>query len=584
MNRNAGRKQSQSYLHHALIPYLGNKRRLLPALERVFSRFEPAGRPTAFADPFAGSGAVTRLARSRGYRITASDIEPYATILIRAHIGISPGRADRLFRDFGGLGEAIRHLNDVGSKARIDRSRRGYIATNFAPERTDSPRIGFERLFYTAENARFLDAVREEISRLAASVPPVDVTDFEALLLAPLLVEAAVHVNTSGVFKAYHRGFGGHGRDALKRIMAPMELEVPLLEDGPDAHIARCDAVRLFQDLPEENSFFDLVYLDPPYNSHQYGSNYFMLNTIARWDKPAVSSDTDSDGVLLQKAGIRSDWKETRSAFCSSRTASGAFSELFSSIHAETIVLSYNTEGIVPFDLLCEFMAEKGGLSVETLEYTQYRGGRQSAERKNHTTEILLISSRSVDSRGTGAIPLKDARADSVRVEHALRIRAISRSSFVPARVRSVFGCSDACVSVGGGFLQWRLGYRLTVSASLDHLVRASTERLSELRAQLEKCACADNTEELSVLADLIPAAEPRGELSKTRLEQRYLTLLRKLAHPRYVDQYQNYLHLFVNMRGKSERCVRELAKLADLTTSRLGGVAEAATPREKET
>ncbi|TVQ24197.1 MAG: adenine methyltransferase [Spirochaetaceae bacterium] len=584
MNRTAGRKQSQSFLHHALIPYLGNKRRLLPALEQVFSRFEPAERPTAFADPFAGSGAVTRLARSRGYRITASDIEPYAAILIRAHAGISPGRAADLFRDYGGLGEAIRHLNDIGATATIDPTRRGYIASNFAPERTDAPKIGFERLFYTAENARFIDAVRDEISRLVASVPPADVPDFEALLLAPLLVEAAVHVNTSGVFKAYHRGFGGHGRDALKRIMAAMELEVPLLEDGPDARIARCDAVKLFQDLPEQSSFFDLVYLDPPYNSHQYGSNYFMLNTIARWDRPAVSSDTDSDGVLLHKAGIRSDWKETRSAFCSSRTAPGAFSELFSSIHAETIVLSYNTEGIVPFDLLCELMAEKGSLSLETLEYTQYRGGRQSADRKNHTTEILLISSRSGHSRYTGAIPLKDARADSVRVEHALRIQAFARSRFVPARVSTVFGCPDALVSVGDGSLQWRQGYCVTVDASLKDLVRASTERLSELRAQLETCVCTDNTEELSVLLHLIPVADSRGELSKKRLEQRYLTLLRKLAHPRYVDEYRTCLRLFVNMRGKSERCVKELEKLAELTKSRLGDAAEAATPHEKET
>ena len=26
----------------------------------------------------------------------------------------------------------------------------------------------------------------------------------------------------------------------------------------------------------------DLIYLDPPYNQHPYGSNYFMLNTIAK--------------------------------------------------------------------------------------------------------------------------------------------------------------------------------------------------------------------------------------------------------------------------------------------------------------
>ena len=74
----------------------------------------------------------------------------------------------------------------------------------------------------------------------------------------------------------------------------------------------------------------DICYLDPPYAVHQYGSNYFMLNTIARWDRPPVSEERGPDGRLRQKAGIRADWKRTRSAFCYRDTAAAALTRRWS--------------------------------------------------------------------------------------------------------------------------------------------------------------------------------------------------------------------------------------------------------------
>ena len=50
-----------------------------------------------------------------------------------------------------------------------------------------------------------------------------------SLLLAPIIYAAATRVNTSGVFKACHKGFGGYSGDALKRIMSPVTLEAPVI-------------------------------------------------------------------------------------------------------------------------------------------------------------------------------------------------------------------------------------------------------------------------------------------------------------------------------------------------------------------
>ena len=51
----------------------------------------------------------------------------------------------------------------------------------------------------------------------------------------------------------------------------------------------------------------DILYLDPPYNSRQYGANYHLLNTIAEY-KPFEPKG---------KTGLR---PYNRSLYCSKRT------------------------------------------------------------------------------------------------------------------------------------------------------------------------------------------------------------------------------------------------------------------------
>lgn len=47
------------------------------------------------------------------------------------------------------------------------------------------------------------------------------------------------------------------------------------------------DINRLIRDIKG-----DVLYLDPPYNSRQYCSNYHVLETIARYDNPVLSGKT----------------------------------------------------------------------------------------------------------------------------------------------------------------------------------------------------------------------------------------------------------------------------------------------------
>ena len=48
----------------------------------------------------------------------------------------------------------------------------------------------------------------------------------------------------------------------------------------------------------------DVAYLDPPYNQHPYGSNYFMLNLLASGREPAAEE-------LSQVSGIPKNWNRS---------------------------------------------------------------------------------------------------------------------------------------------------------------------------------------------------------------------------------------------------------------------------------
>ena len=181
------------------------------------------------------------------------------------------------------------------------------------------------------------------------------------------------------MFKAYHRGFGGRGGDALGRIMREIELEYPALINGR-AEVTSMDAGELAVKLSAEGRRASIAYLDPPYNQHQYGSNYHMLNTIARNDRPAVNREILVDGKKVAKGGIRKDWVDTRSDYCYRKSAADSFRQLVDSIDAERLLVSYSTEGIIPFREMLDILGAKGRLDYRCFRVHPVPGREAGAQ------------------------------------------------------------------------------------------------------------------------------------------------------------------------------------------------------------
>jgi len=529
------------YLTRQLIAYIGNKRALLRFLHDVFCQVAYEGasakaQALTFLDPFAGSGAVARLARMMGFSVAANDWEPYAKVINSCHVELSPSELRELFQPLGGLEPVLEELNGLAFPAEAER----YIARHYAPRSTEDADWKTERLFYTKENALRIDATRQRIEEMFPGEPSdPENRKRKAALLAPLLYEAATHTNTSGVFKACHRGFGGHGKYALTRILAPIRLELPVLIEAAAPCTVSCeDAIRFVAGRPA-----DVCYLDPPYATHQYGSNYFMLNSIALWDRPPVSEDRGVDGRLSKKAGIREDWTRTRSAFCYPSTALGALRDVVQAADCRYLVVSYSDEGLVSLEELCDLLSETGTLTVRSTGYVKYPGGKQSLGRRTSNTELALV----VDRHVRPAVP----RTHEVLREVTLR-RLLGRA-FSPDRVRRAFRTTPEGLVVDPGgahaLLPMRHHWRFAPEARAPTF--ASDQEAERFIQLLSSCEVADVKLEIEVLVGVARAEREGAE--RKRLLREILRLFNKLAHRKYALEFARVLESLQLFSGELE-------------------------------
>ena len=519
------------YLSQQIYACIGNKRRLLPLIRRAIE--EAVGESCEgkrFLDAFAGSGVVSRLARLMGFAVQANDWEEFSFITNAAYVATSRSHCEQLFADEGSLEAVLGELNGEGDLPPEEE----YIARHYAPRSTDISLADYrtERLFYTRENALAIDRIRNGIDR---RYPPEeadpDTVSRRRLLIAGLIYQAATHANTSGVFKAYHRGFGGHGGDALTRILAPIALLPPVLVDSPQqCRATRGDANELAATMTEP---VDIAYLDPPYNQHQYGSNYHLLTTIARWDRPPVSSERGVDGRFLEKAGIRHDWVKTKSAYCSRKTAATALADLVGGLPARHILLSYSTDGMIDFEELLEICSARGRATIVSAEHVRYPGGKRSNTGRPDNTELVLC----VDTSRT----CSTGDLERIRRRIAIqRLRSGLRRRFRQDLLRRTFrdlgrGRLEADLGTPKIVLESRDYFTLSPPADLEDLTRREVESLAQ---KLDGCACATKEQEME---ELFARLDSGGSIAT-----RYVSLLpgclKHLAHRKYRRSYEVWL------------------------------------------
>lgn len=379
--------------------YIGNKTRLLPFLERAIAAI---GIPPGIAhDAFAGTAAVGRALKASGWRVHTSDLMTYSYVMQRAYVvssridgleSLATGdpQIRRLFesrRLTAARPQKTAPIAPHATRASSSRAARlaavaehlstateeidGFFARSFAP-------VG-GRMYFTDENARRIDSARTTLHRWRSDGLLTD--DMFYVLLAGVIEGADRVANTAGVYAAY-----------IKRWQPNALRPFAVVVEPPVTTRSRCvahqaDALQVARDLGP----IDLLYVDPPYNSRQYAGYYHIPELLARgWFGDPVE--------LRGKTGLI-DGEDQRSAWCSRRDAPGALRELLAATGARHVLVSYNSEGVIPDKILRAMLASAavdGRVRRFAKRYKRYRADsdREGRRYKGDIVSELLYYAR----------------------------------------------------------------------------------------------------------------------------------------------------------------------------------------------
>jgi len=331
--------------------YIGSKYKLSNFIKSEVRKVIGEIEGKVFCDLFAGTGAIGRVFKTESKKVIANDIEFYSYILNQNYIGNHEGL------DYQPYIDELNEIQDV----------EGFIYKHYC--------LGGEtgRQYFSDENGRKIDAIRQKIEDWRTKKEIND--NLYYFLLTSLLEKADAVANTASVYGAYLKHLKKSAQKDL--FITGAEFEI----NDNEHQVYNKDANELIK-LKEIEG--DVLYLDPPYNGREYGANYHLLNTIARYD----------DFIPRGKTGLR---EYNRSLYCKKKEVGKVFDDLISNAKFKYIFLSYNNEGLMTKEEVEKTMKKYGHYSLVQMEYQRFKADK--TENRNHTavrtTEYLHILEKS---------------------------------------------------------------------------------------------------------------------------------------------------------------------------------------------
>lgn len=319
--------------------YIGSKINLLNEIDSLLSE-HLTGKEQSFVDLFAGTNVVGQYFKPR-YQVISNDLLEFSHAIAKGTIELN------VAPDFTGLKE--KGINDPFQYLQsydLKDYEGGFATFNYSPAGED------ERMYFTIENAKRIDFARNTID---GWLQDGMIIEGEFYYLLDSILQAIPFIsNIAGVYAAYLKYWD-------KRAFKPLEL-IPsdIIDNGRNNIAYRQDAVKFIKALEG-----DILYIDTPYNNRQYSTNYHVLETIARNDNPGIH------GVTGQR-----DENDALSDFAMKRAAKKAMTDLVSDLHFSHVVVSYSTDGIIPFEDMLKIFKEaalNNEVEVKKIPFRKYK-------------------------------------------------------------------------------------------------------------------------------------------------------------------------------------------------------------------
>lgn len=330
--------------------YIGSKTNLLNYIGNSIEKYinKDLKDINSFFDPFSGTGVVSYYLLSNGCKnVISNDIQHYAYIVSSVwttyYINIDKTK------------QIIKDINELFTNTKVPEQvpENFYIYNNYTEKSVPS------RLFFTKSNGYKIDIARQYIESLKDSL-----TLNEYNLLIKLLLYSATKV--SNIASTYGAFLKKYKKSALNDIVLNIDFLSTLVNNSNVKHITYNRDIFELSNIETE-----VCYIDPPYNSRNYNNNYFVLDSISKYDNMS----------LRGKTGLRNEENNGAALFCSKIKALTQFEKLLEHINSKYIFISYSSQSILTKDQIVSLMEKKyTNIQCQEQKYPKFKSNKNTKQ------------------------------------------------------------------------------------------------------------------------------------------------------------------------------------------------------------
>ena len=345
--------------------YIGSKAKLIDEIHKIIEDNISLTKDSVFCDLFSGTGIVANSFKNSCKLIVNDNM--YACYCV------SKSKLLNTSGFFKKLGfDPFEYFNSVD----FSKYTKGFCYNTFAPTIS-------QRQYFSDENAKMIDYIRDTID-VWFSDSRINLDEKEYLI--GCLIESVSKVsNVAGVYSAFLHIWDPR---AVKK-MEFLRIENTTTTNYDNQYFKE-DALDLIEKISG-----DILYLDPPYTTTQYISQYHVLETIAKNDCP----NTHGIGAHRDNGNQISDW-------CKKGIVEKTFEELIKKANFKYIVVSYSDAGLMSKEFIEKTLkryAVEGTYKLKKISFVKYKNTRavnreirENLKDKEHFEWLFIIEKTSI--------------------------------------------------------------------------------------------------------------------------------------------------------------------------------------------
>lgn len=346
------------------IRYIGSKQKVLNFLEEeLFSLIPTKGN---FFEGFSGTGIISQYLteKRKDLSISGGDLSDYAEILY------SILNADYLNVKKENIIDFVSLLKEEDFK------NNGLFFNEFS--QNGIPQTYKEsRLFFHEKTGKTIDLYREKLSE---KIKNNEISKEQSkVYLFYLMSYVCKMANTTSIFGAYLKTPPKYKPLNIEFIKNINNQLTDIYSSTSHKEFINGDIVSNLKKIKNK----DVIYLDPPYSTRRYESNYHILNYVANLEFTVEEIKDTKTGLPKFIAD---------NPFGKKKETETIFSEMILEgiLKSELLAISYNTDGLIKQSWMEDF-CKKNGLFLDTkkLEYKRFKSNEIKNE--NKLEEILWL-------------------------------------------------------------------------------------------------------------------------------------------------------------------------------------------------